>query len=94
MEGVSVGEPLTPDEEQLMWHLAAGEEVGEIAARLSYEVTTVHHKLKAIQTKLGARTRISMMHTWSMLQPRHLVIRRRRRGMNVPVYGPDKTKCE
>jgi len=74
-----IGEPLTEDENRMMALLATGAKVGRIASELGYEVSTIHHRLKTIEKKLGQPNRIAAMAAWCLLQPRHVAIPRQRR---------------
>ena len=73
---VEVGAPLTDDENRMMALLASGEKVGKIATALGYEVSTVHHRLKAVEKKLGVGNRVAAMAVWSLLQPRFVTVQR------------------
>jgi DNA-binding CsgD family transcriptional regulator len=48
---------LTPREEEVLWHLLAGEKVPNIAAALGRSVYTVHDHVKSLHRKLGASNR-------------------------------------
>lgn len=48
---------LTPREEEVLWHLLAGEKVPDIAAALGRSVYTVHDHVKSLHRKLGASNR-------------------------------------
>lgn len=51
------GQWLTPREEEVLWHLLAGEKVPDIAAALGRSVYTVHDHVKSLHRKLGASNR-------------------------------------
>ncbi|MFT3686918.1 MAG: helix-turn-helix transcriptional regulator [Phycisphaerales bacterium] len=48
---------LTPREEEVLWHLLAGEKVPDIAAALGRSAYTVHDHVKSLHRKLGASSR-------------------------------------
>ncbi len=48
---------LTPREEEVLWHLLAGEKVPDIAVALGRSVYTVHDHVKSLHRKLGASNR-------------------------------------
>jgi DNA-binding CsgD family transcriptional regulator len=48
---------LTPREEEVLWHLLAGEKVPDIATALGRSVYTVHDHVKSLHRKLGASNR-------------------------------------
>ncbi len=51
------GQWLTPREEEVLWHLLAGEKVPNIATALGRSVYTVHDHVKSLHRKLGASNR-------------------------------------
>lgn len=81
-KSIGVGESLDKAEEMIMVHLASGLSTEEAATTLGYDHSSINYHLRIIQHKLGAKTRISAMHAWTMLQPRHLVLQR--------VRGPEE----
>jgi DNA-binding CsgD family transcriptional regulator len=74
---------LTPREEEVLWHLLAGEKVPDIAAALGRSVYTVHDHVKSLHRKLGASNRGELVSR----ALGHIGPRERARVGGVPAIG-------